>query len=95
MITDVTSIPDFGPHITSLNTQGIHGFDLVYDQESYELTIKVRYRSLNYFEAQHMGCYLQNCGITAAPTLCRCLQKLEQLATIIGKTGENTRGKKK
>jgi hypothetical protein len=31
IITDVPSTADFGPTITSFNTQGINGFALVYD----------------------------------------------------------------
>jgi hypothetical protein len=69
IITDIPSTANFGPKITPFNTHGINGFALVYDQESYELTIKVRYGSLNYIEAKKMACYLQNFGTTAALTL--------------------------
>jgi hypothetical protein len=62
IITDVPSTANFEPKITSFNTQGIYGFDLVYDQASYELTIKVRYWSLNYVE-------LQKCAILPAKLL--------------------------
>jgi hypothetical protein len=55
IITDISSTSYFGPKNTPFNTQGINGFALVYDQESYELTINVRYGSLNYIEANEIG----------------------------------------
>jgi hypothetical protein len=98
IIADVPSTADFGPKIKSFNAQGINWFDLVYDHESYELTTKVKYGSLNYIEAKKMACYLQNFGTTAGPTLVQCFQKLGYFSnsvTNIGKLMKNIKVKKK